>query len=236
MIKQSRGEKSYINMPAFAARLYDNLTGVRGVNRSFEEIASFLQSVIETGRLLDVGTGPGRLLAEINRKLPRLELSGLDISEAMLLVAEKNLQHFENIDLRQGNITRTEYQDSFFDCIVTTGSFYNWDKPVDGINEIFRILKPGNTAFIFETYRDFNQDAFEAGLENNLREYTFLRRKISGFFLLRQLSMTYTLDEFDRIVRQSRFSGSYAIRQIELGNLPVYVRIELKKPIQRNET
>lgn len=226
---KTRGEKQYINMPPFAARLYDKLTSVRGVNRSFEEIATFLGSAIETGRLLDVGTGPGRLLAEINRKLPRVDLYGLDISASMLQVAELNLQHIENIDLSLGNITRTEYQDDFFNCIVSTGSFYNWDKPVKGLDEMFRILKPGKTAYIFDTYRDFSRESLNAGLEGNLREYSFLRRKVSEFFLLRQLSMTYSLTEFEGILKQSRFRESFTIRQVELGNLPVYVRIELKK-------
>jgi len=226
---QSRGEKSYINMPAFAARLYDNLTSVRGVHKSFEEIASFLETIVETGCLLDVGTGPGHLLAEINRKLPRLNLYGFDISASMLQVAEENLQHIEHIDLRLGNIVRTEYQDDFFDSIVSSGSFYNWDKPVEGLDEIFRILKPGRMAYIFETYKDFNRESLEAGLESNLREYSFFRRKVSEFFLLRQLSMTYTLSEFDGIIKRSRFSESFNLRKIALGNLPVYVRIELKK-------
>lgn len=76
---KTRGETLYIDMPSFAARLYDNLTSTRGVNKSFEEIASFIGSFLQTGRLLDIGTGPGRLLAEINKRIPQIELGNLPV-------------------------------------------------------------------------------------------------------------------------------------------------------------
>ncbi|OFY62170.1 MAG: hypothetical protein A2V64_00880 [Bacteroidetes bacterium RBG_13_43_22] len=68
-------------MPSFAARLYDNLTSVSGVNRSFEEISEFISTLLKQGSLLDIGTGPGRLLREINKRNPQIDLYGLDIAE-----------------------------------------------------------------------------------------------------------------------------------------------------------
>jgi len=86
----------------------------------------------------------------------RIDLYGLDISTSMLDVATLNLHTVRNVFLRKGNIIKTEYETDFFDCVVITGSLYNWDKPVDGLNEIYRILKTGKTAFIFETTIDYN--------------------------------------------------------------------------------
>jgi ubiquinone/menaquinone biosynthesis C-methylase UbiE len=226
---KTRGEELYIDMPSFAARLYDNLTSVRGVNKSFEEISIFVASAVQNGRLLDIGTGPGRLLAEINKQIPQIELFGLDISRSMLAVAEHNLQHIDRKDLRLGNITGTDYQDDFFDCIVSSGSFYNWNNPVEGLDEIFRILKPGKSAFIFETSRDYDKKLLNSRLKENFRGYGFLRKAVTKYFLRRQLRMTYSLPEFDQVLKQSMFSGSYMIYRIVLGNLPVYVRLELKK-------
>jgi len=65
---KTRGEIQYIKMPFFAAKQYDNLTSVRGVNKGFEDIASFLVDNIKQGRILDIGTGPGRLLYTITQK------------------------------------------------------------------------------------------------------------------------------------------------------------------------
>jgi ubiquinone/menaquinone biosynthesis C-methylase UbiE len=226
---KTRGEKHYITMPSFAARLYDNLTSVRGVNKGFEEISSFIENDLKQGKLLDIGTGPGRLLYEINKRNPKIELCGLDISASMLDVARQNLQNIKNVDLRIGNILKTEYQADYFDCIVSSGSFYNWDKPIEGLNEIFRILKSGRTAYIFESHRDYNKELFDSRLKINLKGYNLLRRILSKYFLKRQLRMTYTLKEFDEILKQTDFLKSYNIKQIELGNLPIYVRLELKK-------
>jgi ubiquinone/menaquinone biosynthesis C-methylase UbiE len=226
---KTRGEKQYINMPSFAARLYDNLTSVKGVNKTFEDISLFVGSFLKQGRLLDIGTGPGRLLLEINTKIPQLDLFGLDISASMLAIAKQNLKNIEGVDLQVGNIVKTDYQDNFFDCIVSSGSFYNWDKPVDGLNEIFRILQSGKTAFIFESNKDYDSALLNTRLKANLKGYSFIRRILSQYFLKKQLRMTYSISEFDKILKQTKFVNSFKIHQIELGNLPIYVRIELNK-------
>lgn len=216
-------------MPFFAARFYDNLTSVKGANNSFEEISVFIDSFINQGRLLDIGTGPGRLLNAINKKNPQIDLFGLDISESMLKVARQNLHNIENVDLRVGNIVKTEYEDNFFNCIVSSGSFYNWDKPVEGINEIFRIMKSGMTSYIFETNKDYNKELLSSRLQENLKGYNFVRKILSKYFLEKQLSMTYSIHELERIMKLTKFRNSYNIQKIELGNLPIYVRVELKK-------
>jgi ubiquinone/menaquinone biosynthesis C-methylase UbiE len=226
---KTRGEKQYINMPPFAVRLYDNLTNVKGVNRGFEEIALFISSYTKSGRLLDVGNGPGRLLLEINRKAPGIDLFGIDISEAMTGFARDHLKNINHVDLRTGNIVKTDYVDDFFDCIVSTGSFYNWDKPVEGLNEIFRILKPGKSAYIFESYRDYNKSILSSQLNDNLKDYNLLRKVLSKYFLRKQLKMTYSASEFDRILKQTKFNNNYRIEKTDLGDLSVYVRIELIK-------
>lgn len=226
---KTRGEYQYINMPAFGARLYDNLTSIKGVNRGFEEIADFIDNQLEHGRILDIGTGPGRLLYEISKKNPSFNLFGIDISKSMIVVASQNLQNVKNVDLRVGNIVATEYPSDYFDCIVSTGSLYNWDRPVESLNEVFRILKPGKTAYIFESTKDHDKKLLKARLKINLKEYNYVRRSLSKYFLNRQLRMTYTIKEFHEIVRQTEFNNSYNIKQTELGNLPIYLLLDLRK-------
>jgi ubiquinone/menaquinone biosynthesis C-methylase UbiE len=226
---KTRGEKQYINMPSFASRLYDNLTSVKGVNKSFGEISEIVGNLLKQGRLLDVGTGPGRLLYEINKRNPQIDLYGLDISASMLEVAKKNLINIKNVDLRTGNIIHTDYQDDFFDCIVSTGSFYNWDNPVEGIDEIFRILKPGKTAFVFDTHKNYNSELLNHRLKENLKGYNLFRKTLSKYFLRKQLRITYSIPEYEKIFKQTKFKNSYSLQQSEFGNLPIYVRIELIK-------
>jgi ubiquinone/menaquinone biosynthesis C-methylase UbiE len=226
---KTRGEKQYIHMPAFAARLYDNLTRVKGIDRSFSEITDFIRTRLTEGTLLDVGTGPGRLLVEISKKIPGLDLFGLDISESMLAIARKNIRSIKKVNLRAGNITKTDYPDNFFNCIVSTGSFYNWDKPVEALNEIYRILKPGCTAYLFDTHRDYDKKMLKSRLDENLSQYSFFRKKSSAYFLRKQLRMAYSLPQQDAILKKTKFSNNYSLQETVLGNLPVYVRMELRK-------
>ena len=224
---ETRGEKDYIKMPVFAARKYDRLTDNKGVNSSFSKMTGYVVAQCTEGRLLDVGIGPGRLLQELNDKIPGMELHGLDISAAMLKIAAERLG--EKAQLKLGNISKTDYPDDFFDCIVCSGSFYNWDAPIEGLNEIYRILKPGKKAFLFETTRDYDPEMLNINVQNNLAEYGQFRRIMSTLFLKKQLKMTYSTAEFNQLVLQSKFSDSYSMVRDVLGSLPIYLRIELTK-------
>ncbi len=194
----------------------------------FAEIAHDLVNRVPAGRLLDVGTGPGRLLAEVGRLNPRMELYGIDISESMIRLAQKRLAHC-TVDLRGGTIRKTDFPDDFFDVITATGSFYLWDQPQECLEEIYRILRRKATAVIFETYRDYDKDALKKALKVNLSEENILRRMISPLFLKKQLGMTYSVDEVMDIVKKTRFARSFTIQKTALASVPIWLRIELTK-------
>ncbi|MEI6753890.1 MAG: class I SAM-dependent methyltransferase [Paludibacter sp.] len=224
---ETRGEKNFIKMPLFAARRYDRLTNNTGVNSSFSKMAGYVAARFTEGRLLDVGTGPGRLLLELQEQVPGMELHGLDISASMLKIARDRLG--EVVELKLGNICASGYPDDYFDCVLCSGSFYNWDMPVDGLNEIYRILKPGQKAYLFETTRDYDPEMLNINLQNNLKGYGQFRRLLSIMFLKKQLKMTYSTAEYNQLFLQSKFRDSYSIVRDVLGSLPIYVQIELVK-------
>ena len=225
---KSRGEKEFIKFPKFAAKLYDYMINGNSTGVQTNEIAQFLTSKIMKGKLLDIGTGPGKLLVELNNLNPRIELYGLDISESMLKIAEKNLAKIP-VHLRLGNIQKTEYKDDFFDIITITGSFYLWDHPIECIEEIDRLLKVNGSAYLFETYKEYNEQDFKRGLKSNLKKENFLRRIFSPFFLNKQLEMTYRISEIENILERSSFKNSYEITKITLGGLPIWLRVSLNK-------
>lgn len=226
----SRGEDGFTNLPPFGARLYNSLTRTRAIEIQVKEIAQELVSRIDHGRLLDIGTGPGRLLLEIHSLNRNIELFGLDISEAMVQQAAQNLAGIK-ADLRQGNIRQTDYDSNFFDLVTCTGSFYLWDQPEDCLEEIHRILKVGQAAFLFETYRDYDDDEFRKALRTNLQKETLFRRLLTPLFLKKQLKMTYRIDQVAEIVGHTSFAKSYMLEKIILAGLPIWLRIKLpRKP------
>lgn len=227
---RNRGEASFINLPRLGASLYDRMTQSRAIKAQFREIAQDLVSRVSHGRLLDIGTGPGRLLVEIHKMNSGIELFGLDVSDSMIEEARKNLMVIK-ADLRQGNIRSTSYESDFFDIVTCTGSFYLWEYPEECLEEIFRILKEGQSACLYETYKDFDSIELKKALRANLKNERLLLRLITPFFLKKQLRMTYKSDEVVDIIEHTRFAGNYKLDKIILAGLPIWMRIELRKKI-----
>lgn len=175
-----------------------------------------------------MGAGPGRLLFELHKLNPAFELFGLDISQSMVEVARKKLSGL-GIDIRLGDIQHTEYEDNAFDVVTCTGSFYLWDFPRECLEEVFRILKPHHSAFLFETYRDCDMREVRNALRINLRGENVIRRVLAPHLFMQQLRMTYFTDEVALIIQQTSFAHSYAIDPVRLGGLPAWLRIRLTK-------
>jgi ubiquinone/menaquinone biosynthesis C-methylase UbiE len=224
----SRGESQFVNFPRFAAGLYSGLSQTRSLEQQYQEIAVCFLDQIKNGRLLDVGTGPGRLLLEIHKLNPELQLYGLDVSQAMIELAKKNLADL-NADLKLANICATGYDSDSFDAVVCTGSFYLWDEPEKGLNEIYRILKPGHGAHLFETRRDYDHNAYRSALKSNLKQERLTMRWFGPFFLAQALRMAYHTSEVAEIVKRTSFSGKCRIENISLVGLPFWMHIRLTK-------
>ncbi|MFW9866753.1 MAG: class I SAM-dependent methyltransferase [Candidatus Thorarchaeota archaeon] len=225
---EDRGEHSFIKLPQFAAKLYDKMMQLEPIEIQRKQIAEIILQQINEGSLLDIGTGHGRLLIEINKLNPKIELYGLDISEKMINLAKTNLKNIK-ADLQQGNITTTNYKSNYFDLVTCTGSFYLWNAPIEGLNEIYRILKPNKIAILFESHKEYNNSLFKDEIKKNLSNERFFNRKLVPYFLKKQLKMTYDINELKSLLDKSLFKNNFSINKIILANLPIWLKIELKK-------
>jgi ubiquinone/menaquinone biosynthesis C-methylase UbiE len=223
-----RGEKSFNHLPNFAAKIYDRMMQISPVKIQISQIANELLNSCKEGRLLDIGTGHGRLLLKIRDQNSVIKLYGLDISEAMIKVAGRNLGSM-NAELSVGRIENSPYDSNFFDCVTCTGSFYLWSDPVEALNEIYRILKPKCASFLYETYKDYDADAFKKALRANLKDQSFFNKKMLPRFIKKQLKMTYYMNEIESIIKSSQFAHSYKLEKIQLASLPIWMRISLDK-------
>jgi ubiquinone/menaquinone biosynthesis C-methylase UbiE len=227
-IMKSRGEIQFLRFPRFAAGLYSSLTRTRSLQQQYQEIAACLMSQVHSGRLLDIGTGPGRLLLEVHKLNPGLQLYGLDISRAMIGLARQNLAGVTT-NLKMANVCDTGFEDDFFDGIVCTGSFYLWDRPEEGLEEIHRILKPGCSAHLFETNRDYDRNAYRSALKANLRREGLAMRLFGPLLLAKALPMAYRSDEVETIAERTSFAKGCRIENIALVGLPIWMHIQLTK-------
>ena len=116
--------------------------------KKFPELYSYLVLIIkknisnvEKPIILDLGTGPGLLFVEINKQIPHAEVIGIDPSNEMLMVANKNIKD-NNFKTMNGVAEKIPLKDNSVDIAVSRFSLNYWEKPEIGFAEIFRVLKP----------------------------------------------------------------------------------------------
>jgi ubiquinone/menaquinone biosynthesis C-methylase UbiE len=96
------------------------------------------------GEILDVGMGPGRLLAELAQR--GWTVSGIDASSEMVAVARDRLPD-SAARLAQGTIESLPFADSSFDAVVATGVL-EYAEVGRALPELARILRPGGLAVV----------------------------------------------------------------------------------------
>ena len=120
-------------------------------------IVSELRRHHPEGVLVDVGCGPGYLIATMTRAFPQLDIVGVDIAEEMLQKATKNLSSpdlAEKVSFRRGDIRELPFDDNSVDFVVSTLSLHHWSEPKQSLREIHRVLKPSGQFLIFDVRRD----------------------------------------------------------------------------------
>lgn len=116
------------------------------------------------GQLLDVGTGPGWLLLKVHELCPAMRLVGTDISAAMVARAKANITTAgltNRIQVVKGAANHPPFPDCHFEVVTSTGSMHHWKDQVGSLNDIYRVLKPGGHALIYDLVLDTPADAIE---------------------------------------------------------------------------
>lgn len=111
-----------------------------------------LTTIAAHGRILDVGTGPGKLPVYTAMAGPNLSVVGLDM-DAILLHDAVKLACTRHVNERasfvRGDVRTLPFASEAFDMVVSTFSLHQWPYRQRGINETYRVLKPGGTALVF---------------------------------------------------------------------------------------
>ncbi len=108
--------------------------------------------------VLDAGSGTG-IMGEILTALGYSDIAGFDASEGMLArAAAKNVYR----DLRHGLLGQAlGYDDDSFAATVASGVFTQGHAPLDGLDELVRVTRPGGH-IVFSISRTYLGDVFEA--------------------------------------------------------------------------
>ena len=112
--------------------------------RSAREYADFVLPSIRPGdRVLDVGCGPGSI--SVGMAAVAASVTGVDLDHAEFTGAREfaKSEHIENVTFVEGSIYDLAFPDATFDVCTCFSMLEVVERPLEGLREVFRILKPG---------------------------------------------------------------------------------------------
>ncbi len=138
-----------MGMEGSLARWYARNTG-KAIAQFRNEARALAVGLPENASILEVAPGPGFLAIELAR-LGKFQVTGLDISKTLVGIATENARKAGvAVTFRLGNASAMPFEDGSFDLVVCRAAFKNFSEPVRAIAEMYRVLKPGGKAFIFD--------------------------------------------------------------------------------------
>jgi ubiquinone/menaquinone biosynthesis C-methylase UbiE len=181
---------------------YNALSASAIFTKHYELAAEDIVSHCSQGTLLDIGTGPARLLLKLHQQSPSMRLVGIDSSSAMVTKAKQNVTKAglsEFIEIQLGSANQILFPDKTFDIVVSTVSMHHWKQPEVCLNEIYRVLKDNSYAIIY----DLVSDTPKSTLSDIKRE--FGRLKATMFWLHSFEEPFYTRQNFESFAESSLF-------------------------------
>ena len=123
-----------------------------GIDKIWRRKAIRLLMKYNPANILDVATGTGDFAIE-SLKTGAQKVVGVDISEEMLAVGRVKIEKLglgNRIVLQQGDSEELKFSDNSFDAVTVAFGVRNFENLSKGIDEIFRVLKPGGIVCVLE--------------------------------------------------------------------------------------
>ena len=135
-----------------SAALYDAITAPI-LGGFYTGVAEDVAAISPRARVLEVGSGPGRLATRLAELAPGIQVTGIDIVPEMVeranaLAARSEVA--ERVAFQVGDVAALPFPDASFDVVVSTLSLHHWANPVKGLAEIYRVLRPDGAARIYD--------------------------------------------------------------------------------------
>ncbi len=113
--------------------------------------------------VLDVGCGSGWLCRLIAERVTEGRVVGMDVSDEMVARARHASVKLAHVMFVVGGVDEIPWEASFFTRAVSVESAYYWPDPARGLREIFRVLRPGGSAWILINYYRDNPHCHQWG-------------------------------------------------------------------------
>lgn len=156
-------------------------------------------SLNESDRVLELGHGNCAHLEKILNQANDITYFGLEISETMKQEAERinrELMLQNNIGFHLYDGFKIPFPDNSFDKIFTVNTVYFWQKPIDLINEIHRVLKTNGTLIITFVHK------------KSMKQLPFVKDKFS----------LYDNNDLELLIKKNEFQTIEIIEKSEVIN------------------
>ena len=130
--------------------IFYNATVAKALRKPETKIANDIVEKMESGTILDLGSGTGYLAIEIARRSPSLQVYGIDLSRQMVKIARRHAKGIDNARFVFGNAARLPFKDNSIDLVISTGALHHWKTPRLVFDECYRVLKTGQEAWIYD--------------------------------------------------------------------------------------
>ena len=124
------------------------------LNNSLSFLLDFAD-IPKPAAILDLACGTGefaRLILETN---PQQDLTGVDISAAMLAIGKDQLKAYSQVKLLNASATALPFDNECFDLVICANAFHYLESPPLALAEMRRVLKPKGTVIILDWCRDY---------------------------------------------------------------------------------
>jgi ubiquinone/menaquinone biosynthesis C-methylase UbiE len=193
-------------IPGPGAKIYTKIVAGSPITQDFyREVTKEIASKVPSGRILDIGTGPGYIPIEVALASKNVEVKAIDISSAMVMIARQKAEDAglsKRVQFECGSAEHIPYGDGYFDLVVSTLSFHHWANRIECLKEIHRVLKIGGEAWIYEIRKDTTREAKKQLKDRYGRFISFI-----VLYSVR-LHSAMSLQEFQRIISLPQLSFS----------------------------
>jgi ubiquinone/menaquinone biosynthesis C-methylase UbiE len=158
-------------------------------------------------RILDIGTGSGLLAIEIAKVFNTAHVTGIDMSEDILKIAQRNVEISglsHQIEFKVLSAAATSFPDGSFDIIVSNASLHHWFDPQAVFSEIKRITVNGGFCLIRDNMR-------LSPLFNPLiKMISFIKgmNEIQHDLWVKAIQASYTISELNAVLKNSDLKNS----------------------------
>ena len=119
-------------------------------------------AVSADANVLEVGCGGGRTLRTLAGMCRHVD--GIDYSPTCVAAAKRtnaDLVADGRVVVQQASVSNLPFPDSSFDLVAAVETHYYWPAPIQDLQEVLRVLKPGGTLLLIaETYKRERSAAF----------------------------------------------------------------------------